>query len=611
MSLSEDEISVLCVDDEPELADLIAMFIKRYANDVSTVTATNAHKGLEILGSGDIDIDCIVSDFDMPGMDGLAFLQAVRADYPDLPFILFTGRGSEEIASDAISAGVTDYMQKETGNDQYEVLANRVENVVAQHQARSQATEAHERAQIILNASPDAILVVTNGEVVYANPQAIDLLNAVNEDEITNQPLTDYIPIDDRSTVLDALDSVQRGNATVQRLQHSMETLDGDAVPVEVTARQITWDGQPGVVGIIRDISERVQREQELQETNWLLSALFEVLPVGVTVLNAEGQIIRANERAEEVLGLSKSDITERTYDHADWHHYDEDGDPIPRKELPFAQVMATGEPVFDYEHGIRWPDGSERWLTMHLAPIESESGDIERVVAVISDITDQYEYEQTLQQQNDQLEEFASIVSHDLRSPLATARGYSDLAREDGDPEYFERITHSLDRMERIIEDVLWLAREGREIGTKEEVDLAAAIEKTWKIVAPDGVDAELVYAAERLGSIIADYDRLCQLLENVLGNTIKHGGPGVTVRVERTENGFAIEDDGPGIHDSIREQVFEQGFTTADNGTGFGLHIVKQIAEAHGWQVTVTDSETGGARIEITEIERPPASE
>lgn len=607
--MASSSITILCVDDEPGFADLTTTFLERFDNRFTTTTATSAKEGLEQLGT--TAIDCIVSDYDMPGMNGLAFLEAVRADHPDLPFILFTGKGSEEIASDAISAGVTDYMQKEASTDQYVVLANRVQNVVAQHRARIQATEAHERAQIILNASPDAILVISNGDIVFANPQAIDLLNAGSEAELTSQPLTDYIHPDDRSTVVDELDSVQSGDTIVQRVQHSVETLDGDAVPVEVTARQIMWDGQPGVVSIIRDISERIQRDRELEETNWLLSTLFEVLPIGVTVLGPEGQIIHANERAEEVLGLSESEITERTYDHPDWHIYDENGDPIPEEKLPFAQVMATGESVSDYEHGIRWPDGKERWLRINAAPIASTSGDIDRVVAVILDITDQYEHDQRLQQQNEHLEEFASIVSHDLRNPLATARGYSELAREEGDPEHFERITHSLDRMERIIDDVLWLAREGREIGTKETVDLVEAIENAWKVVASDGVGAGLVYEAGELGSITADSDRLCQLLENVFGNAIKHGGPDVTIRVERIKNGFAIEDDGPGIPDAIREQVFEQGVTTADDGTGFGLYIVKQIAEAHGWQVEMTEGETGGARIEITDIESPPTAE
>ncbi len=110
MSFDGEPIRVLCVDDEPGLADLTALFLERFDEQFSTETATSAQEGLAFLEQN--DVDCIVSDHDMPGMDGLEFLQAVRATNPDLPFILFTGRGSEDIASDAISAGVSDYMQK-------------------------------------------------------------------------------------------------------------------------------------------------------------------------------------------------------------------------------------------------------------------------------------------------------------------------------------------------------------------------------------------------------------------------------------------------------------------------------------------------------------------
>ena len=114
--MGQDGISVLCVDDEPGLAELTATFLERFDDRISTRTAENAQEGLACLN--DIPVDCIVSDHDMPGMDGLEFLEAVRATDPGLPFILFTGRGSEEIASRAISAGVSDYMQKEAGSDQ-------------------------------------------------------------------------------------------------------------------------------------------------------------------------------------------------------------------------------------------------------------------------------------------------------------------------------------------------------------------------------------------------------------------------------------------------------------------------------------------------------------
>lgn len=253
----------------------------------------------------------------------------------------------------------------------------------------------------------------------------------------------------------------------------------------------------------------------------------------------------------------------------------------------------------------IRWTVAIGGCLGLIIGVLQSRS--IQRAVEIERVRLRQEETEQ----ERDRLDEFATIVSHDLRNPLATARGYTELAREEGDPEYFERITNSLDRMERIIDDVLWLAREGREIGTREEVELAEAIDDAWDVIASDGVDAELVYDADQLGRTTADSDRLSQLLENLLGNEIKHGGPGVTVRVEPIEEGFAIADDGPGIPDSIREQVFEQGVTTAEDGTGLGLYIVNQIAEAHGWQVDVTESDSGGARIEITGVETVSAAE
>ena len=159
---------------------------------------------------------------------------------------------------------------------------------------------------------------------------------------------------------------------------------------------------------------------------------------------------------------------------------------------------------------------------------------------------------------------------------------------------------------MERIIEDMLWLVREGQVIGSTASVDLSEAAESAWRMVehATDRDDL-VVPEPDGLETVDADYDRLCQLLENLFRNAIEHSDGDVTVRVGSLDDGFYIEDDGPGIPEDAREEVFEVGNSTSPDGTGFGLSIVESIVEAHGWEVTITEGTTGGARFEITGVE------
>jgi PAS domain S-box-containing protein len=140
----DNPVHVLHVDDDPRLGELVAEFLKRESDHLDIATLTSANEGLEYLDDDGHTVDCIVSDFDMPHMTGIEFLETVREDHPELPFILFTGKGSEEVASEAISAGATDYLQKGSGTEKYTVLANRIRNAVDQYRSRRRADE-HER----------------------------------------------------------------------------------------------------------------------------------------------------------------------------------------------------------------------------------------------------------------------------------------------------------------------------------------------------------------------------------------------------------------------------------------------------------------------------------
>jgi signal transduction histidine kinase len=219
-----------------------------------------------------------------------------------------------------------------------------------------------------------------------------------------------------------------------------------------------------------------------------------------------------------------------------------------------------------------------------------------------LADVTEREQYRRKLERQNERLERFASVVSHDLRNPLTVAEGRIEMAREDHpDDESLEAAASALDRMETLIEDLLALARQGEDIDEAERVSLSAVAERCWANVESDG--ATVAVAGDL--AFEADPDRLQQLLENLLRNAIEHGGSGVAIEVGAIDGtGFYVADDGPGVPEADRGDVFESGFTTATDGTGFGLAIVQEIARAHDWEVAATESESGGARFEITGV-------
>jgi signal transduction histidine kinase len=144
--------------------------------------------------------------------------------------------------------------------------------------------------------------------------------------------------------------------------------------------------------------------------------------------------------------------------------------------------------------------------------------------------------------------------------------------------------------------------ARSTQDIDERERVDLAEAVERAWNTTVTE--DATLEHDGP-LQSVEGDGTRLVTLFENLFANAVEHAGEDVTVRVGSLDDGFYVADDGPGIPQEDREEIFESGYTTSETGTGFGLSIVESVADAHGWSVGVTEGEDGGARFEFTGVD------
>jgi len=203
------------------------------------------------------------------------------------------------------------------------------------------------------------------------------------------------------------------------------------------------------------------------------------------------------------------------------------------------------------------------------------------------------------IERQNERLERFASVIRHDLQNPLNVISGFADIAKESGDPADIDRILSAASRMESILEDLHVLVDEADDLGEREPTSVADLVDRARTSV--DMRDATV--ETDDIGIVETDPGRLRQAFENLFRNAVEHAGPDVTVRVSSLPDGFAIDDDGPGIPPADRDRVFDEGYT--DGGTGLGLSIVRTVVDAHGWEIEVTDAPDGGARFEITGVE------
>jgi PAS domain S-box-containing protein len=756
--MGEDGIHVLHVDDDPSVTDLSATLLGEQGLRVTTETDPEA----AVERFDPAEFDCVVSDYEMPRLDGLDLYRRLdpQFDHADFPYILFTGKGSESIAAEALNVGVTGYLQK-GGPEQYERLANRIDNATTQYHAELRA----ERYETVIEALAYPVYVVDEeGRFRFVNEPFAEMAG-YDRSEIIGESTSFVKPPE---TVEHAEDELGRllssEGPDVSRFGATIETADGSLVRCRDHMGVLPYEGEQfrGSVGILRvldgaearDTTPATDSTTERREPRF--EALFDNIPDPAVIVDFESSapvVRRVNDAFEETFGYESealvgksindrlvpddrlsearemdersrsgesvsrevrretadgerrdflfrnvpsesddatvacgiyTDITERTeyerklaalhtttrellaadsadavaeigisaaqtvldHDVTAVSFYDEGRNALEPAastdrvrdlfgEIPTFEpgesaawrAYETGERIVSDEsdlfgagtsvhsemvlplgdHGI-WIVGStersafgetERSLGRVLAAnIEAALDQVERERAL-------RESERAFKRENERLDEFASVVSHDLRNPLSLAQGHLDLAvqKYDGDADHLEKVSAAHDRMGALIEDVLTWAREGEMVESTGPVAVESLARECWEGFS--GGDGEL--AVETDLTVLADRDRFRRLLENLFGNAVEHGGDDVTVRVGTLEggDGLYVADDGPGVRPENRSDVFESGYTLSEDGNGFGLAIVDQIVEAHGWSISVTDSDSGGARFEITGVE------
>lgn len=344
----------------------------------------------------------------------------------------------------------------------------------------------------------------------------------------------------------------------------------------------------------------------DLADTSERYCAFVESTTDIFTHISPDGEMTYVTS-TEEMSGRSRQEFLETPLE--EFLHPEDEERGIAR----FGQALA-GELTKPVELRFRHGDGHWIWIETSLSPVPTEC-DLEGVVTVSRDITDrkhrEQEVEETqaeleksnekLQWQNRRLDRFASVISHDVRNPLNVATGRLTLAREVCDNEHLEAVERSIDRMARMIEELQTLLVTQDEVEETTPVSIFLHAKTAWETT--DTGESDLTVLIDGEIQYEANPGLLDHIFENLFRNAIAHNPAPVTVIVSELEDrpGFSIADDGIGIPLSHIDEVMEDGYTTEENGTGFGLGIVSEFVEAHGWELAITESEDGGARFEI----------
>jgi PAS domain S-box-containing protein len=445
--------------------------------------------------------------------------------------------------------------------------------------------------QTLVENFPDGAVFLYDTELRVVRAGGAELSEVgLSSDEVEGSTPRERYPPNVAETLIDHLEDALAGEETVFEQSYQGNQYRIQAVPVRTNGGEITH-----VMAVSRNVTEQRRREQRLNRERQRYSTLFETLPnpaLHASIEDGDPVVETVNQAFLDTFDCEAEAVV---------------GEPLDEYVLPDDRVDETerlerqmrNEDLLRTEVCHETTDG-RRSFQLSLRTRDTGSGDPEGYV-VFTDITERTEYEQELEAQNERLDEFASIVSHDLRNPLTVVKSRLELARDECESEHLGRAADAVDRSQALIDDLLTLARRKDEVTETEPLALGDLAERSWQTVETTAATLD----TDTTQVIQADHSQVQQLFENLYRNAVEHGGPGVTVHVSDLPDGFYVADTGPGIAADDREAVFEAGYSTAETGTGFGLRIVEQVADAHGWEVTATESQQGGARFEVTGVD------
>ncbi|MBE7177033.1 MAG: PAS domain S-box protein [Mucilaginibacter polytrichastri] len=484
-----------------------------------------------------------------------------------------------------------------------------------------------------------AITLNTEGIIIFANSRFSQWLNVPLE-EVIGKNFLDFVSPQDLQAWSGLFDTAWQRNI---RGEISIRSA-GQELPVFLSLKVLSTAHYHSMSVIISDLSEQKNAQRQLREKNreleeaqkklrllntglektvadrtralynneQRLSSILETMAEGVGIVDRAGQLTYANPMAQQILGLKESEILTRTYDDPKWQNLRIDGTPLPPEEHPIAITLATGNPVYDFEIGVQPPDRDVFYISINAAAVRNEEGEIVAGIGTFMDVTNRRKITR-------QKDEFISVASHELRTPITTLKASLQLMLRMKDspdnrmfPTLIEQANKSLNKVSVLVDDLLNVTKitEGKLDLNRSRFIIADLINECCQHTRnEEGYTVTLKGNAQL--EVDADADKIEQVLVNFLNNAVKYayGSKSIDIDVEQHGNlvKISVTDYGPGIPAEKLPFLFERYYRVdvgghQYSGLGLGLYISSEIVHRHGGKIGVESSDGVGSTFWFT---------
>ncbi len=574
------------MDDEPSVLKQAEIFLEKEDERLNIETAISAESGLELLKQD--EFDAIVSDYQMPEMDGLEFLETVRKDKnSDVPFIIFTGRGREDVAMDALNLGADRYLQKRgEPKSQYGVLAQAIVQEVKRKKVESEKEK--KEAELLslveaIEASIDGLAILNDDEeYTYLNEAHAKIYGYDNPSELLGETWKVLYDEEERERFEnEIMPEIRKGGGW--RGEAVGKKKDGSKFPQEVSLTALE-DG--GLICVVRDISDR----KEMEKRQLLSESSLDKASIEIYWITPEGRFDYVNDTAVNKLGYSKDEFNEMNVWDID-PNYKEEVREESWEELKDEKVLN-----FETEHKTKDGESYPVEIISHYLEFDEEKYEF----SFAKEITERKEAEEST-------EFLHSLLRHNLENRAQVVMGYLEKLKEFDFPEgadlYLDEAIRTTKGQKELIEKVRALRKVGED--EMRDIEISSILDQVISEYENRISEKNIELEYDKTECKVQGGPLVKELFSNLIENSIVHSGCD-KLEVKMKERGkecvIIVTDDGKGIPDDKKEKIFDRGFKEGE-GTGFGLglFLVKNIIEKYGGEIKVRDSKAGGARFDV----------